>query len=561
MTDTPFSPLASLECLSRVFPIQGAIIVGAGTGRGPWFDLLLKQNMEGVLLIEADETQVLHLEKAFSNNPSWKILRQLISDTTGESTFYRYSSPAENGLLAPRQLKELWPNITSKQKVSLKTITLDNLEQELQHQVNWLVIDTFMAITMLKGAETLLEQIDVLITREVLDGTLESFQQQDASDFIQKHGFHCIGTDPGLHPTIGHALYVKDQHHLAPELKRSQYQIASLETELRNKESAWEKEKNSLLQAVEHVTGLEQQIRQLTATLEAKEEELNKNRLARADLAQRDEQQQSWMQEVLTKQSKLLLEQLQKQNDELKHAHELINKTLSKELFNATNHIESFWSAENYFATGRTPVLHTELTKWPISPDLAMLLIKLIDFNHYDLIIEFGSGISTVVIAKALLQQAEKRQKTAAKLVSFEHLDDYYKKTAEQLANAGLDNAVQLELTPLAPYNAPDNTTYSYYDCRGILKKLGAEFTGGRILVLVDGPPGSTGKHARYPALPHILAYFNASGIDILLDDTIRTDEQEIVKCWQEDLQHQEKKIAITKYQLEKGAILLQVTT
>ncbi|TNJ35960.1 glycosyltransferase, partial [Prosthecochloris vibrioformis] len=109
-----------------------------------------------------------------------------------------------------------------------------------------------------------------------------------------------------------------------------------------------------------------------------------------------------------------------------------------------------------------------------IDPDY----IKLIDLNTYDLVVEFGSGISTVVMAKALLQQAEKRQQTAAKLVSFEHLDDYYKKTAEQLANAGLDNAVQLELTPLAPYKAPDNTTYSYYDCRGILKKLGAEFTG-----------------------------------------------------------------------------------
>jgi len=262
---------------------------------------------------------------------------------------------------------------------------------------------------------------------------------------------------------------------------------------------------------------------------------------------------------VLTKQSKLLLEQFQKQNDELKYAHELINKTLSKELFKATSHIESFWSAENYFATGRTPILHTELTKWPISPDLAMLLIKLIDFNHYNLIIEFGSGISTVVIAKALLQQAEKRQKTAAKLVSFEHLDDYYKKTAEQLANAGLDNAVQLELTPLAPYKAPDNTTYSYYDFRGILKKLGAEFTGARILVLVDGPPASTGKHARYPALQHILAYFNASGIDVLLDDTIRTDEQEIVKRWQEDLQRKKKNFTTSRFNLEKGAIMLHI--
>jgi hypothetical protein len=552
-----FSPLASLECLSRVFPIKGAIVVGAGLGQGPWSELLQQQNIEGVVLIEADEANAQHLEKKFFIQTDWKILRQLISDTNGEATFYRYSNVAENGLLEPTQLKELWPNIiATEEAVPLKTVTLDSLQQEMQHHGNWLVIDTLPAITILNGSESLLQNIDVLITREILDSSIHSAIAPTIS-LIQNHGFICIGTEPGLHPAIGYALYVKVPQHLAPELKQTQHQLKSLETELRKKESAWEEEKVSLQQAAERVTEFEQQIRQLTTTLEVKEDELRDSRKANAELTWHDEQQQAGMQDVLAKQTKLLLDQFEKQNDELKHIHELINNTFSKELFKATSHIESFWSVENYFATGRTPTLQVELTKWPISPDLAMLLIKLIELNTYDLVVEFGSGISTVVIAKALSQQAAKQHRDPAKFVSFEHLDDYYEKTAVQLASAGLDNAVQLELTPLAPYMASDNTIYSYYNCRRVLKKMGKEFKGSRLLVFVDGPPASTGKHARYPALPLILESFGVVFIDMIMDDCKRSDEKDIMSLWDKELHGRYINSMIEKYDTERGVCRL----
>ena len=558
MTEKPLSPLASLEYLSRIFPIQGAAIVGAGMGQGAWFELLKQKNIDNVLLIEADETHLKYLRKTYSNHADWNILQCLINDTPGEATFYRYSNSAEHSLLDPSHLKELWPNITPTETVCLKPLTLDSLNQKIQLQFNWLIIDILPAITVLKGAVTLFENIDVLITREILDSTINSEKCQDISSLIKNQGFLCIGTEAELHPAIGHALYVRAPQHLAPQLKQTQRQLESLQKELHKKESAWNAEKNTLQHAAEKVIELKQQIQQLSATLEAKEEELNKTKLAQTELAQCDKQQKVWMEQILAKQTKTIQKQFDKQNDELHHVSKFIKSTLSKELFKATNHIESFWSAEHYFATGITPTLPTEMTKWPISPDLAMLLINLIESNTYDLVIEFGSGISTIVIAKALLHKAFKDHNTIAKFVSFEHNKDYYEKTLSQLKNNDLDQTVELKLTPLAPFTATDNNTYSYYDCQFILKKLWQKFEGSHILVFVDGPPGSTGKNSRYPALSHMLPYSDAVKIDMLLDDTIRSDEQEIVKCWQDELRLKKKNPVVNRFNLDKGVTLLQ---
>jgi hypothetical protein len=50
-------------------------------------------------------------------------------------------------------------------------------------------------------------------------------------------------------------------------------------------------------------------------------------------------------------------------------------------------------------------------------------------------------------------------------------------------------------------------------------------------LLLVDGPPGSLGEMARYPAL-HVLESQLAPNAVVILDDADRPDEQGIVRRW-----------------------------
>ena len=79
--------------------------------------------------------------------------------------------------------------------------------------------------------------------------------------------------------------------------------------------------------------------------------------------------------------------------------------------------------------------------------------------------------------------------------------------------------------------------------------------------MLVDGPPAATGKHARYPALLNVLKLFAGRFvIHFLLDDYMRTDEQEIIVRWSEYLSARKLPYVRTEFnKLEKKACLIEV--
>ncbi|MDD2882982.1 MAG: hypothetical protein PHQ58_21430 [Rhodoferax sp.] len=267
------------------------------------------------------------------------------------------------------------------------------------------------------------------------------------------------------------------------------------------------------------------------------------------------------MAEALAKQKAHLDAQLKKQADELIRVRQFLDSSLKKEVSNAARQIEAAVGLQGYFATGELPNINTERHTWPISPDFAIYLIQLLETNDYDVIIEFGSGLSTVIVAKTLAKMTERRQpKPPVALLSFDHLERYYQQTLAQLTQAGLANAVQLELAPLQPYTAPNGNTYPYYTCQAALAALADKHPpkGLRVLVLVDGPPAATGPHARYPAAPTVLAAFIGAQIDFLLDDYIRDDEKEIAALWQAELTASQIKHTTTEIKLAKDACLIR---
>lgn len=262
--------------------------------------------------------------------------------------------------------------------------------------------------------------------------------------------------------------------------------------------------------------------------------------------------------EDMQKQHATLSEQIKQQNAEMIKVRQSLERTVKSEMLNAAQQLEAFMGVQNYLNHGEhLPGMHG----WPISPDFALYLVELIDGNDYDLIIEFGSGTSTVIIAKALARIARQQHgKPATVQVAFEHLEQYHAQTQMNLQHAGLLDAVQLELAPLADFKAPSGSTYSYYSCHAALHKL-AEQLGSdiKILIIVDGPPASIGKHARYPAVPSVLAGFNGVHIDILLDDYIREDEKEIVQLWLKDIEVEGLIAQMSTRKIEKDACLISI--
>jgi len=254
--------------------------------------------------------------------------------------------------------------------------------------------------------------------------------------------------------------------------------------------------------------------------------------------------------------------QLKKQTEDIIRFRKYLESVVKKEIGNATKQIEAVIGLQGYFASGQLPNFNTEHHTWPISPDFALYLIELIEFNDYDLIIEFGSGLSTVIVAKTLEKKSCKRSnKKQVCFFSFDHLETYYQRTLSQLKHAGLVERVQLIHAPLKDWVASNGDVYQFYSCESVISALAEKYlsTGLRMLIVVDGPPAATGKHARYPAAPLILKYFAGAHIDLLLDDYIRDDEKEIAKLWEADVATAKLLYTTTERKLEKGAFLLSI--
>lgn len=250
------------------------------------------------------------------------------------------------------------------------------------------------------------------------------------------------------------------------------------------------------------------------------------------------------------------------QADELVRVRKSLDASLKKEIVNATRQIQAFTGLENYWRTGNLPTANTEGHAWSVSPDFSLYVVTLLEKNDYDMVIEFGSGVSTVVIAKALAKIEPKRAgKFPVVFVSFDHLEKYYQQTLSMLRQAALASYVQLHHAPLEDWQAENGEIYHYYSCQNIFAALTQQWlpAGLRVLVVVDGPPGATGPHARYPAAPLVLQYFAGANIDFLLDDYVRKDEREIALLWQDYFSHAGMQVQVEERKLEKDACLIKI--
>ena len=239
-----------------------------------------------------------------------------------------------------------------------------------------------------------------------------------------------------------------------------------------------------------------------------------------------------------------------------------LRESVRAEISNPIRPLQSFISVQNYLAHGYLIPIDSTVGTWSISPDLALVLTSLLVRENYDLIIEFGSGFSTELIARAI-QKRECNSHGAENILqfAFEHSNEFYEKTKRQLTSAGVAEAVRLELASLKPWHGPNDEEYLYYDL-DVIKTVMEELrlTPKRILVLVDGPPGNTSPYARYPALPIVNSLFTECEIDYLIDDYARPDEKIMVEKWKSLLSDLNCNYSVRYLGLEKGACFFRVS-
>ena len=158
---------------------------------------------------------------------------------------------------------------------------------------------------------------------------------------------------------------------------------------------------------------------------------------------------------------------------------------------------------------------------WAASPDFLLTLYRTIRERRPELVVEVGSGVSTLVCAYALQQNGSGR------LVSLDHDPRFAEKTRYLLTDHAVAGGVEVRDAPLEPVRLGDadwhwHPSETFEDLRGIE------------LLVVDGPPGRSGSLARFPALP-LLRSRLAPGARVLLDDGARREERLAAQRWQED--------------------------
>jgi predicted O-methyltransferase YrrM len=176
---------------------------------------------------------------------------------------------------------------------------------------------------------------------------------------------------------------------------------------------------------------------------------------------------------------------------------------------------------------------------WAASPDLLRTLHELVRERSPRLVVECGSGVSTLVMAFAM------KTLGVGKIVSLEHDETYKALTEELLKQHDVGDVVDVRLAPLRDTEV-GQATWTWYSTGNLP-------TEQIDLLVVDGPPSSVGKLSRYPAIP-LLGDQVAPGGIVVLDDYARSDEAEIVKRWLEE----QPGWALRVLRHEKGTALLE---
>jgi hypothetical protein len=154
---------------------------------------------------------------------------------------------------------------------------------------------------------------------------------------------------------------------------------------------------------------------------------------------------------------------------------------------------------------------------WAMEPEGLAQLLSLVCAKRPELVVELGSGTSSIWLGYCLEQWG-------GRLVSVDHLEQYGSATRANIAAHALDETVEVRISSLTDV-CVDGERFSWYGPRSF---AGLDRVG---LLLVDGPPASTGPEARYPALPLLVGRL-APSARVVLDDLLREDEQRIAERW-----------------------------
>lgn len=158
---------------------------------------------------------------------------------------------------------------------------------------------------------------------------------------------------------------------------------------------------------------------------------------------------------------------------------------------------------------------------WALTPDAAALLAREIFIRRPDIIVELGSGVSTLMVGRLLQQMG------CGHLISLDHDPGWAEETRRNILANGLQDYVEVLDAPLTRQQF-DGKDFDWYQIPEQLRHI-----NNIDMVTVDGPPQTIDSAllARYPALPAFAAQFSEHAV-MFIDDAKRETEREMINLW-----------------------------
>lgn len=171
----------------------------------------------------------------------------------------------------------------------------------------------------------------------------------------------------------------------------------------------------------------------------------------------------------------------------------------------------------------RFPECSIPTTSWSMRFSNLLTILDLLDTHQPELVVEFGSGMSTLLVA------AWMKENSHGKVVSFDHDRNWANVTRRHLIReslAGYSEVIDAPLTNVASLGQEGE----WYDISNHVESISQVD-----LLIVDGPPaGASEKRlSRLPALDKLYRTLSSSCI-VVLDDANRLGEKEVVLRWTE---------------------------
>lgn len=204
-----------LGALATLMPPSTIALIGAGDGLGEWCSLVRGLAPSKGIFVEAEQKKYDSLRAIMDREEPFDVVCALIGASTVPTMFYTANYDDESGIIVPEDLLELWPNLRTEGRCELDALSLD--EAFDLSASDWLFIDCFPAVDILRGGVKQISRVRAVLAREMMtagDDLDRQCGRAHVRSLLETYGLKHVITRESRHPGIGHSLYVRDTSRL-----------------------------------------------------------------------------------------------------------------------------------------------------------------------------------------------------------------------------------------------------------------------------------------------------------------------------------------------------------